>query len=124
MRINLSAMAVTSDLQDYGTKREIEMEARSLLQLIGDNIDEKAAINDNVKTKNHRGKTTVLDVMRRLLQPKNMMVSTQSSNKNVNHCYISILNIIQGEVGKHNSKEAINDKVWVIKNGTILKFHH
>ena len=43
-------------------------------------------------------KTTVLDVMRRLLQPKNMMVSTPSFDKNVQHCYISILNIIQGEV--------------------------
>ncbi len=42
-------------------------------------------------------KTTVLDVMRRLLQPKNMMVST-SADKNITHCYISILNIIQGEV--------------------------
>jgi len=42
-------------------------------------------------------KTTVFDVMRRLLQQKNMMVST-GRNKAVNHCYISILNIIQGEV--------------------------
>lgn len=40
-------------------------------------------------------KTTVLDVMRRLLQPKNRMVSTTSSKSS---CYISILNIIQGEV--------------------------
>jgi tubulin gamma len=39
-------------------------------------------------------KTSVLDVMRRLLQPKNKMVSTDSSKKS---CYISILNIIQGE---------------------------
>lgn len=39
-------------------------------------------------------KTTVLDVMRRLLQPKNRMVSTTSSRSS---CYISILNIIQGE---------------------------
>ncbi|KAI9199519.1 Tubulin/FtsZ, GTPase domain-containing protein [Polychytrium aggregatum] len=39
-------------------------------------------------------KTTVLDVMRRLLQPKNKMVSTNPSKKS---CYISILNIIQGE---------------------------
>lgn len=39
-------------------------------------------------------KTTVLDVMRRLLQPKNRMVSTNASKKS---CYISILNIIQGE---------------------------
>ncbi|KAG8184071.1 hypothetical protein JTE90_013705 [Oedothorax gibbosus] len=42
-------------------------------------------------------KTTVLDVMRRLLQPKNMMVST-AYDRLSNHCYISILNIIQGEV--------------------------
>lgn len=39
-------------------------------------------------------KTTVLDVMRRLLQPKNMMVSTGLDKTN-HHCYISILNIIQ-----------------------------
>ena len=39
-------------------------------------------------------KTTVLDVMRRLLQPKNRMVSIKESKAS---CYISILNIIQGE---------------------------
>jgi tubulin gamma len=43
-------------------------------------------------------KTTVLDVMRRLLQPKNVMVTTASRDKNLTHCYVSILNIIQGEV--------------------------
>ena len=42
-------------------------------------------------------KTTVLDVMRRLLQPKNVMVST-GRDRQANHCYIAILNIIQGEV--------------------------
>jgi len=40
-------------------------------------------------------KTTVLDVMRRLLQPKNRMVSTIPGKKS---CYISILNVIQGDV--------------------------
>ena len=39
-------------------------------------------------------KTTVLDVMRRLLQPKNRMVAVNPSKSS---CYISILNIIQGE---------------------------
>ena len=39
-------------------------------------------------------KTTVLDVMRRLLQPKNQMVSTKPTKDS---CYISILNIIMGE---------------------------
>jgi tubulin gamma len=39
-------------------------------------------------------KTTVLDVMRRLLQPKNRLVSSQSASSP----FISILNIIQGDV--------------------------
>lgn len=42
-------------------------------------------------------KTTVLDVMRRLLQPKNRLVSSPSV-MNRQACYISIMNIIQGEV--------------------------
>jgi tubulin gamma len=36
--------------------------------------------------------------MRRLLQPKNVMVTTASRDKHINHCYVSILNIIQGDV--------------------------
>jgi tubulin gamma len=39
-------------------------------------------------------KTTVLDVMRRLTQTKNIMVSASTKKG----CYISILNIIQGDV--------------------------
>lgn len=39
-------------------------------------------------------KTTVLDVMRRLLQPKNRMIIANATKSS---CYISILNIIQGE---------------------------
>ncbi|KAG1670151.1 Tubulin gamma-1 chain [Nymphon striatum] len=57
-------------------------------------------------------KTTVLDVMRRLLQPKNMMVST-AHDRNANHCYISILNIIQGEVDTtqvHKSLQRIRER--------------
>merc|ERR1712241_321671 len=57
-------------------------------------------------------KTTVLDVMRRLLQPKNMMVST-SVDKKIHHCYISILNIIQGEVDPtqvHKSLQRIRER--------------
>ena len=48
---------------------------------------------EGLQTSNVR-KTTVLDVMRRLLQPKNIMVSTKQTKKS---CYISLLNIIQGE---------------------------
>lgn len=57
-------------------------------------------------------RTTVLDVMRRLLQPKNMMVST-AHDRNTNHCYISILNIIQGEVDPtqvHKSLQRIRER--------------
>lgn len=50
---------------------------------------------DNLEQAKTVRKTTVLEVMRRLLQPKNRMVSTTPSKKS---CYISILNVIQGEV--------------------------
>ncbi|KAK0897444.1 gamma-tubulin [Friedmanniomyces endolithicus] len=49
---------------------------------------------ESVDTAKTVRKTTVLDVMRRLLQPKNQMVSTKPGK---NSCYISILNIIMGE---------------------------
>ncbi|KAF6208390.1 hypothetical protein GE061_016844 [Apolygus lucorum] len=60
-------------------------------------------------------KTSVLDVMRRLLQPKNMMVSTDP-DRSGNHCYISILNIIQGEVDVtqvHKSLQRIRERKMV-----------
>uniref|UniRef100_A0A7S0MPH6 Tubulin gamma chain n=1 Tax=Cryptomonas curvata TaxID=233186 RepID=A0A7S0MPH6_9CRYP len=59
-------------------------------------------------------KTTVLDVMRRLLQNKNMMVSTRRTEQaSRNPCYISILNIIQGEVDPtqvHKSLQRIRER--------------
>jgi len=54
-------------------------------------------------------KTTVLDVMRRLLQPKNIMLSTQSKHSK----YISILNIIQGDTDPtsvHKSLQRIRER--------------
>eukprot|EP00618_Florenciella_parvula_P006894 CAMPEP_0119491762 /NCGR_PEP_ID=MMETSP1344-20130328/16525_1 /TAXON_ID=236787 /ORGANISM="Florenciella parvula, Strain CCMP2471" /LENGTH=483 /DNA_ID=CAMNT_0007527033 /DNA_START=135 /DNA_END=1586 /DNA_ORIENTATION=+ len=54
------------------------------------------AINDAQVTEKNVRKTTVLDVMRRLTQPKNIMVS--ASTRRENSCYISVLNIIQGDV--------------------------
>eukprot|EP00053_Salpingoeca_punica_P004801 m.51006 g.51006 ORF g.51006 m.51006 type:complete len:462 (-) comp12950_c0_seq1:580-1965(-) len=57
-------------------------------------------------------KTTVLDVMRRLLQPKNIMVSSTKSRQR-EHCYISILNIIQGDVDPtqvHKSLQRIRER--------------
>ncbi|KAJ2657482.1 gamma-tubulin [Coemansia sp. RSA 1200] len=50
---------------------------------------------NNAETAKVVRKTTVLDVMRRLLQTKNKMVSTTPTKSS---CYISILNIIQGDV--------------------------
>ena len=49
-----------------------------------------ASVNNQVR------KTSVMDVMRRLLQTKNIMVSC--STRKDRGCYISILDIIQGEV--------------------------
>eukprot|EP01133_Synstelium_polycarpum_P015069 gene15069-17836_t len=54
-------------------------------------------------------KTTVLDVMRRLLQPQNIMVSAPVKKGK----YITILNIIQGEVDAtqvHNSLQRIRER--------------
>eukprot|EP00736_Rhodelphis_marinus_P009379 Rmarinus@m.10788 len=54
-------------------------------------------------------KTSVLDVMRRLLQAKNIMVSAPLRKG----CYISILNIIQGEVDPtqvHKSLQRIRER--------------
>lgn len=52
----------------------------------GENVDQAKSVR----------KTTVLDVMLRLLQPKNRMVYT-NPKATKDSCYISILNIIQGE---------------------------
>lgn len=57
-------------------------------------------------------KTTVLDVMRRLLQPKNIMVSA-FTRKLKQSKYMSILNIIQGDVDAtqiHKSLQRIRDR--------------
>eukprot|EP01052_Picozoa_sp_SAG31_P003156 SAG31_NODE_119_length_23948_cov_9.957105_3_plen_197_part_00 len=57
-------------------------------------------------------KTTVLDVMRRLLQDKNRMVSCRRKDGKKG-CYISILNIIQGEVDPtqvHKSLQRIRER--------------
>lgn len=54
-------------------------------------------------------KTTVLDVMRRLLQTKNIMVSASTKKGS----YISILNIIQGDVDAtqiHKSLQRIRER--------------
>ena len=54
-------------------------------------------------------KTSVLDVMSRLLQPKNIMVSSNTRRGS----YISILNIIQGDVDPgevHRSLQRIREK--------------
>jgi tubulin gamma len=59
---------------------------------------------DNIERAKTVRKTTVLDVMRRLLQPKNLMVSITPSKSS---CYISNLNIIQGEVDQTDVHKSI-----------------
>lgn len=55
-------------------------------------------------------KTSVLDVMRRLLQTQNIMVSCNTQTQG---CYISILNIIQGDIDAsqiHKSLQRIRER--------------
>ncbi|CAM9498028.1 unnamed protein product, partial [Ectocarpus sp. 12 AP-2014] len=57
-------------------------------------------------------RTTVLDVMRRLTQTKNIMVSASTKKG----CYVSILNIIQGEVDPtqvHKALQRIRERKLV-----------
>ncbi|XP_074328891.1 tubulin gamma-1 chain isoform X2 [Apium graveolens] len=73
--------------------------------------------NSLVSTANMIRKTTVLDVMRRLLQTKNIMVSPNARTKEASQAkYISILNIIQGEVDPtqvHDSLQRIRERKLV-----------
>lgn len=70
---------------------------------------------DNVEQAKTVRKTTVLDVMRRLLQPKNRMVSTTPSKSS---CYISILNIIQGEADPTEVRELrLVLQIWMANVG-------
>ncbi|KAK2764414.1 gamma-tubulin [Arachnomyces sp. PD_36] len=65
---------------------------------------------DSIEQAKSVRKTTVLDVMRRLLQPKNRMVSITPSKSS---CYVSILNIIQGEADPtdvHKSQLRIRER--------------
>lgn len=68
-----------------------------------------------VQTASHAvQKTSVSDVMRRLLQPKSMMVSTMTmttkTNADYQHAFIAALNIIQGDVDASEvSRETINN---------------
>lgn len=56
------------------------------------------------------GRTSVLDVMQRLLQPKNLMVSCPVKSQG---CYLSVLNVIQGQVDAsqlHKSLQRMREK--------------
>ncbi|KAL0479088.1 tubulin gamma [Acrasis kona] len=59
-------------------------------------------------------KTSVLDVMRRLLQPKNIMVSCPTKKG----CYISILNIIQGDV----DPTQVHKSLHMIRKRNLARF--
>nr|WFI63086.1 tubulin gamma [Hypsibius exemplaris] len=63
-------------------------------------------------------KTTVFDVMRRLLQPKNMMLSPGKDALAADNRYLSILNIIQGEV----ESGEIHKSLMRIKERNLVKF--
>ena len=64
-------------------------------------------------------KTTVLDVMRRLTQPKNVMVSANTKNSG---CYISMLNIIQEGGGNTIDPTDIHKALQRIRDKSSLNF--
>jgi len=69
-------------------------------------------LNINQEVVSRIRRTSVLDVMRRLLQVKNLMVSCGTKDG----CYLSILNIIQGDVDPtdvHKSLQRIREKKLV-----------
>lgn len=86
---------------------------------------------ENVEQAKTVRKTTVLDVMRRLLQPKNRMVSTNPTKKS---CYMSILNIIQGEadpsdvgwfyVALYNSLTLLGTQITNAYSRTTTRYLH
>ena len=62
----------------------------------------------------------MLDVMRRLLQPKNRMVSTTPSKT---ACYISILNIIQGDVDPTDVRIPVASDCCASTSHPLFKVH-
>jgi len=65
-------------------------------------------------------RTTALDVMRRLLNTKNMMmnVGARALNSKINHVYISLLNIIQGDVDPTDCYKSLTR----IRQRNLVKF--
>jgi hypothetical protein len=57
--------------------------------------------------------------MRRLLQPKNRMVSTMPSKT---ACYISILNIIQGDVDPTDVRDSFCIPKWLLPYSYIVRY--
>ena len=64
-------------------------------------------------------KTTVLDVMRRLLQPKNRMV-TMAPRKS--SCYISVLDIIQGEADPTDVRILVSSLLLIYTDRRDIRF--
>ena len=54
-----------------------------------------------------------MDVFSRLLQLKNMIVSSTIDRK-IQHCYISILNIVQGEVDPTQVGQNLSQQIYAL----------
>lgn len=70
-------------------------------------------------------KTTVLDVMRRLLQPKNRLASvssTSSTSKLHQPCYISILNIISSSASESIDPSEVHKSLLRIRERHLAPF--
>ena len=73
------------------------------------------SILDEQNNKTNIKKTSVLDVMGRLIQPKNIMASCPVTKEG---CYLSLLNIIQGDV----DPDEIHKSLYRIKEKKLINF--
>lgn len=71
---------------------------------------------DNVERGKSTMKTSVLDVMRRLLQPKNRMVNMAGASKDA--CYLSALNFIQGDADPRD----VHKSLLRIRERNLVRF--
>lgn len=72
-------------------------------------------------------KTTVLDVMRRLLQPKNRLATVSSTNSNSSSrlhqpCYISILNIISSSANESIDPSEVHKSLLRVRERHLAPF--
>ena len=114
LTLNQSAANMANPFGDnyYGGGSMVEPSASNVGE---ENKNMEVAHPQHSEVPSGRTKTTVLDVMRRLTQPKNIMVS---ANTRGSGCYISMLNILQGDADPTQIHKALQR----IRERELLRF--